>query len=101
MLKSGDTSLNDNDGFMKINQSKTISQSASKNYLLGNDSTSNLDNISNIKAKVETGLGDALGTTNKRIIKDAQEIMKNPIISAIKKTMQLSKKKNKKLEKDY
>ena len=27
--------------------------------------------------------------------------MKNPIISAIKKTMQLSKKKNKKLEKDY
>ena len=54
-----------------------------------------------IKSKVNSGLISAQGTQNKRIVKDTIEIMKNPIISAIKKTIQMSMKKNKKLEKEY
>ena len=54
-----------------------------------------------IKSKINTGLADAEGSKNSRIIKKQLDLMKNPIISAIQKTLKLNQKKNKKLPKDY
>ena len=45
--------------------------------------------IDDIKAKVNTGLADADGSKNARIIKKQLDLMKNPIISAIKKTLRI------------
>ena len=57
--------------------------------------------MKDIKSKINTGLANADGSKNSRIIKKQLDLMKNPIISAIKKTLTLSEKKNKKLPKDY
>ena len=46
-------------------------------------------NVDDIKAKVNTGLADADGSKNARIIKKQLDLMKNPIISAIKKTLRI------------
>ena len=45
--------------------------------------------IDDIKAKVNTGLADADGSKNARIVKKQLDLMKNPIISAIKKTLRI------------
>ena len=60
-----------------------------------------LKNLEKIKARINTGLADADGSKNSRIIKHNLDLMKNPIISAIKKTLKLSANKDKKSQKDY
>ena len=61
----------------------------------------NLQNLDKIKSRINTGLAGADGSKNPRIIKQQLDIMKNPILSAIKKTLKLSAKKNKKMLKDF
>jgi len=61
----------------------------------------NLKKVNDIKSKINTGLADADGSKNSRIIKKQLDLMKNPIISAIKKTLRVSEKNKKKLPKDY
>ena len=65
------------------------------------DAFQSLKKVDKIKARVNTGLASADGSKNTRIIKQELDLMKNPIISAIKKTLRLSSKKNKKLPKEY
>lgn len=61
----------------------------------------NLQNLDKIKSRINTGLAGADGSKNPRIIKQQLDLMKNPILSAIKKTLKLSAKKNKKMLKDF
>ena len=61
----------------------------------------NLQKVKDIKAKINTGLANAEGSKNSRIIKKQLDLMKNPIISAIKKTLQVNEKKKTKLSKDF
>ena len=46
-----------------------------------------MEKIKDIKSKINTGLANAQGTDNSRIIKKQLDLMKNPIISAIQKTL--------------
>ena len=57
-----------------------------------------LKRVNDIKTKVNVGLAKATGTKNKNVIKKTIKDMKNPIITSIKKTLNLS---NNKLTKDY
>ena len=54
--------------------------------------------VNTIKSKVNSGLAKAIGSSNKNLVKKTIKDMKNPIITAIKKTLNLN---NKKLSKDY
>ena len=60
-----------------------------------------MDRIKDIKSKINTGLANAEGSNNSRIIKKQLDLMKNPILAAIQKTLKANQKKNKKLEKEY
>ncbi len=60
-----------------------------------------LKKVNDIKSKINTGLANADGSKNSRIIKKQLDLMKNPIISAIKKTLKVNAKNKKKLPKDY
>ena len=53
--------------------------------------------LDGIKSRINTGLANADGSKNSRIVKNAVDLMKNPIIAAIKKTLKLTSKKNKQL----
>ena len=57
----------------------------------------NLKKVKEIKSKINSGLAEAYGSQNRRITANAVLAMRNPIISAIKKTLKLSQKKDKKL----
>lgn len=63
--------------------------------------TQNIKKMTDIKSKINTGLAEAEGSKNSRIIKKQLDLMKNPIISAIKKTLRVSEKNKKKLPKEY
>ena len=64
----------------------------------GSNIATNIERVNEIKTKVNNGLAKAVGSKNKNVIKKTVKDMKNPIITAIKKTLQLS---NNKLTKDY
>ena len=61
----------------------------------------NLKKLGDIKSRINTGLANADGSKNSRIVKASLDLMKNPIIAAIKKTLKLTSKKNKQLQKDF
>ena len=68
---------------------------------LGSFDAMNLKNLEKIRAKVNTGLTNADGSKNSRIIKQNLELMKNPIIAAIRKTLKISEKKDARTQKEY
>lgn len=61
----------------------------------------NLKKLDEIKSKINSGLANAAGSKNSRIIKNTLDLMKNPIISAIKKTLKLNTKGGKSMPKEY
>lgn len=61
----------------------------------------NIKKMTDIKSKINTGLAEAEGSKNQRIIKKQLDLMKNPIISAIKKTLRMNGKNGKKLPREY
>ena len=61
----------------------------------------NLKKITDIKSRINTGLAEADGSKNSRIIKKQIDLMKNPIIAAIKKTLRVNEKNKKKMPKEY
>ena len=64
-------------------------------------SVTNLRKVSKIKSKVNTGLAEAYNYRNKRITKEAVMVMKNPIITAIKRTLTINKKQDLRIKRDY
>lgn len=61
----------------------------------------NMKKMTDIKSKINTGLAEAEGMKNQRYIKKQLDLMKNPIISAIKKTLRVNGKNGKKMPKEY
>ena len=57
----------------------------------------NVKNLDKIKARINTGLADADGSKNSRIIRHSLDLMKNPILAAIKKTLKLGANKDKRM----
>jgi len=85
---------------MNEHTSRDLSEN-SVNSSFGGNQMGNLQKVNEIKSKINTGLAKAEGSKNSRIIKKQLDLMKNPIISAIKKTLRVNESKNKKLPKDY
>ena len=65
------------------------SDSLSRKSSFGGAFSTNLKKVSEIKSRINTGLANAEGSNNSRLIKKQLDLMKNPIISAIKKTLRI------------
>ena len=69
--------------------SQDAESEGSKSFGSVSNVETNLQRVKDIKSKINTGLANADGSKNSRIIKKQLDLMKNPIISAIKKTLML------------
>ena len=65
------------------------------------DQNMDLKKLAKIKARVNTGLTDADGSKNSRIIKHNLDLMKNPILAAIRKTLKCGAKMDARTKKEY